>query len=412
MLTDIKKLIAPAFYDLHKDIQAHLHSVYRLGGGRGSLKTSTIVVEVLLLMQKHPELCAAVFMKNGNRIRQGAFAAYTEGIIRAGLQDIYTIKLAPMQIINKNTGQIIAFYGLDDPLKTKGISTGNPNTYFGITHFEELDQFNGLREIDIAIDSLVRGGDLSWCFQCYNPPRSASNWVNADSKKDVPGRLVHFSDYRTVPKSWLGEAFLNKVKQCYLTNPSEYRWRYLGEVVGMEGLIFKNIMPWKYCELQYDLIVQGLDLGWADPKAFVRWGINFNTQNIFCIDEFYQSYTENAVVANWISEHGYNDIPVIIESAGGAEAQSVYSSYGVATQVVNKGNNLKRNALEYLLSRANILIDPDRTPNAFREFSEYEWKKDRTGALVTPEQPIEYNDHTVDATRYALSPHLAILEAL
>jgi phage terminase large subunit len=221
-----------------------------------------------------------------------------------------------------------------------------------------------------------------------------------------------FTDYRTVPRKWLGEAFINKVKQCYITNPNEYAWRYLGEVVGMEGLVFKNIMQWKFCYQDYDLIVQGLDLGWADPKVVVRWGIKFNTANIYCIDEFYQSYTENQVVANWIADNQYNDIPTILESAGGAEAQSIYTSYGVPTQIVNKGNNLKRNALEYLLSRAHICIDPERTPNTYREFSQYEWKKDKLGQLVQPEQPIAYNDHTIDATRYALQPHLSILEAL
>ena len=204
MIMDIKKLIAPNFYSLHIDIQNRKHSIYRLKGGRGSLKTSTIIVEVLLLMQKHKELCTAVFMKQSNRIRQGAFANYVEMIERAGLSSEYSISVSPMRITNKRTGQIIAFFGLDDPNKTKGISTGNPNTYFGITHFEELDQFNGNREIDTAVDSVTRGGNLSWCFQCYNPPQNANNWVNKDSLINVKGRLVHSSDYRTVPVDWLG----------------------------------------------------------------------------------------------------------------------------------------------------------------------------------------------------------------
>ena len=410
-MTDIKQLIAPNFYKLHWDIQNHLHSVYRLGGGRGSLKTSTIVVEVLTLMEKHPELCTAVFMKQSTRIRQGAYAAYCEGIRRAGLEDLYKFKLSPARIINKKTGQIIAFFGLDDPNKTKGISTGDPKTYFGITHFEELDQFSNQREVDVAIDSLVRGGDLSWCFQCYNPPRNIANWVNEDSKKNIPGRLVHFSDYRTVPKSWLGNAFIEKVKQCYLVNPAEYRWRYLGEVVGMDGLVFKNVFDWKFCNQSYDFIVQGLDLGWADPKAFVRWGIDIARQSITCISEFYKSYTKNEVLAQWIVDNEYTDVPIIMESAQGQEQQTVYTDYGIPTQIVVKYSNFKKGSLEYLLSRAHIFIDPDLTPNVYREFTQYEWKKDKTGAILSPEQPIEYNDHTIDATRYALQPYLSLLEA-
>ena len=108
---DIKNLIAPNFYALHDDIQHHRHSVYRLKGGRGSLKTSTIICEILLLMQKHKNICTAVFMKQHNRIRQGAFANYLEMIERAGLSSIYRVSLSPMRLENKLTGQIIAFFG-------------------------------------------------------------------------------------------------------------------------------------------------------------------------------------------------------------------------------------------------------------------------------------------------------------
>lgn len=411
-MKDIKDLIAPNFYKLHYDIQNHLHDTYRLGGGRGSLKTSTIVVEILTLMQKHSDLCTVVFMKQGNRIRQGAFAAFTEGISRAGLDAVYKYKLTPPRIINKETGQIIVFMGLDDPQRTKGLSTGSSKTFFGIVYFNEITDFISPREIDIAIDSVIRGGNISWCFQDYNPPRSAANWVNEDSKKDVPGRLVHFSDYRTVPKQWLGEAFLKKVRQTYLMNPLEYEWRYLGKVVGTEGLIFKNIIKWKHCNLLYDMIIQGMDLGWNDPKVFVRWGIDISHMSIYCLDELYMSETTNDFVADWILNNGYTDTVTILESAGGKEAQVTYNKFGIPTDIVVKGRDLKRNSLEYLLSRAHIFIDPDKTPNVYREFSQYSWKVDRnTGKPKVPEEPIAYDDHTVDATRYALQPYLSMLEA-
>lgn len=407
---DIKNLIAPNFYKLHNDIQRHNHNVYRLKGGRGSLKTSTIIIEVLLLMQRHSNICTAVFMKHSNRIRQGAYANYVEMITRAGLESEFTFSLSPMRIINKRTGQIIAFFGLDDPNKTKGISTGNPNTYFGITHFEELDQFDGLREVDIAIDSVTRGGDLSWCFQCYNPPRNANNWLNKDSMISTKDMLIHSSDYRTVPVQWLGSAFIDKVRAVYKRNPLEYRWRYLGEVVGVEGLIFKNIKQWTYTsEKKFDFIFQGLDLGWEDPKAFVRIGYDLEERSLYFLDELYKSHARNDFVADYILNNGYTDALTIIESAGGAEALPTYSSRGISMQVVNKGNNLKMSGIEFLSSRNNIYIDPNRTPNAWAEFNLYEWKKDKNGDVLSPECPIDGNDHTIDAARYALSTHLVLL---
>lgn len=412
---DIHNLIAPNFYALHLDIQSHQHTTYRLRGGRGSLKTSTIIIEILLIMQKHPEICAVVFMKHSNRLRHGIFAAFNEQIARARLTDLYDVSLSPLRIINKVTGQVILFLGLDEPGKTKSLNTGSPDTYFGITYFNELDQFNGNREIDTAIDSIVRGGDLSWCFQDYNPPANANNWVNKDSLVQVPGRLIHSSDYRTVPVEWLGKAFIEKVRACYLASEREYRWRYLGEVVGIEGLVFRNVHQYDLSQgAPSDFILQGIDVGYEDPMAFVRIGINLTNRDLYFLDEYYQNHVMHEDVAEYIAGKQYNDVPPIIESAGagGKFAQAVYSRYGVPSIIVNKGNDLKMTGIHVLESFNHIYIDPNVTPNVWEEFNLYEWKKDKNGQVISPECPVDYKDHTIDATRYAISRHIGLLGGL
>lgn len=410
---NIKRLIAPAYYEVHRDIQQRKHSVYRFKGGRGSLKTSTIIIEILLLMQQHPELCAAVFMKQSNRLRQGAFAAFTEMIQRAGLESLYRVSYSPMRITNKSTGQIIAFFGLDDPNKTKGLNTGRADNYFGIVYFNEITDFAGNREIDTAIDSLVRGGPLSWCFQDYNPPRSASAWVNKDSLLDLPERVVHSSDYRMVPREWLGDAFLEKVRACYQRNPKEYRWRYLGEIIGVDGLVFQNIKQWDFdINKKYDMIFMGCDLGWSDPLTVVRIGYIIDTQELYILDEFYERKKQNEDAADFIVRNGYTDARLIIESARGEGVLPAFTSRGIPCSLVNKGNNLRMNAVYFLASRKGIYIDPHRTPNAWSEFNLYEWAKDSNGDILSPETLVDGNDHTIDAARYAISTHIGFLEAL
>ena len=44
--------IGPAFYDMHYDIEAGKHTYYDLIGGRGSLKSSDISIELILNMIK------------------------------------------------------------------------------------------------------------------------------------------------------------------------------------------------------------------------------------------------------------------------------------------------------------------------------------------------------------------------
>lgn len=361
-------------------------------------------------MQEHPDMSAVVFMKHGNRLRQGAFANYLEGIDRAGLSDLYKISYSPMKLTNITTGQIILFLGLDDPNKTKGVTSGN-NTRLCIAHFEELDQFSGNREIETALDSIIRGCDTYWCFQCYNPPANVNNWVNKDSLINVPDRLVHHSDYRTVPVEWLGTATLSRIANCYKRSEREYRWRYLGEAVGVEGLVFQNVtqIDISVQTPPIDMLFQGIDFGWNDPKAFVKVGFNLAYHDIYILDEVYASRMFDTDFAKLMIAHNCMETITIAECSNGDEKLAPYQQMGIPMSKVNKGNNLKLNGINFLNNCNHIYIDPYKTPNAWEEFNLYEWKKDKDGNVISPECPVDGNDHCIDATRYALSKHIKLL---
>lgn len=406
----LSSIIAPYYYPLHKSVQSLEYSTYRLKGGRGSLKTSFIAAETFVILDRHPDICAAVFMKQKARLKLGAFAVYQSMLHRMNLDDEYLISKSPLRLTRIKTGQTIDFFGLDDPNKTKGVATADPRLYYGVLDFEELDQFTGNDEIETAKASIIRGGDLSWCFQCYNPPANANNWVNVDSEKDIPGRLVHTSDYTKVPVQWLGKAFLREVALAKAANYEAYEWRYLGKITGCKGLIFNNVKSYTIDPAQlFDYIFQGLDFGWADPKAFVRVGYDMDTRSIYFLDEFVASETPDSTVAQWICSKGYYDTKVILESAGGEEKAPVYRNAGIPCSVVNKGGGLKLGGIEWLASRAAIYIDPVRCPIAWQEFTTYEWKKDRAGNVISPNTPVDGNDHTIDSCRYAISEYFRTL---
>ena len=51
------------------------------------------------------------------------------------------------------------------------------------------------------------------------------------------------------------------------------------------------------------------------------------------------------------------------------------------------------------LQTRTIVIDPKRTPNAYKEFSEYEYERDKDGNVISGYS--DENNHLVDACRYA-----------
>ena len=411
---NLSSVMAPCFYSVHKAVLNHEYDIYRLKGGRGSTKSSFIAGEVYNLLLKYPFACAAVFMKQQTRLRTGAYALYRETAIRMGIDKYFDFCLSPMQITYKPTGQKILFFGLDDPFKTKGISTGDPNTYVAISHFEELDQFFGVGEIDTALESLIRGGDLHWCFQCYNPPQNRNNWCNRDSLKDIPGRLVHHSDYRMVPPEWLGKAFYKQMRRTRERSEMEYRWRYLGEATGTGGSVFENIRDITITPdmiANFDNHYNGQDWGYyPDPAAFVRWHFDTATDSLYCVAESIKNKSTYSEVAQDIIRNGYNDVYTILDSARGGEMLQAFQNEGVLVQNMYKGRNgqLSREfGLQWLQTRKNIYIDKNLTPNTYEEFVSYEYQKDlRTGEFLN--KVISFNDHTIDASRYALSPYYQV----
>ena len=61
----------------------------------------------------------------------------------------------------------------------------------------------------------------------------------------------------------------------------------------------------------------------------------------------------------------------------------------------------RRFGFKWLQSLAEIVVDPKRTPNAFKEFSMCEYQKNKAGEFIS-KYP-EILDHFIDSTRYGTS---------
>ena len=53
------------------------------------------------------------------------------------------------------------------------------------------------------------------------------------------------------------------------------------------------------------------------------------------------------------------------------------------------------------LQKRTLVVDPKRTPNVYREFSQYEYDADKDGNFL-PSVP-DRDNHTIDAAAYALT---------
>ena len=396
----LSEKIGSAFYDVAHDVFHHGHTHYDFSGGRGSGKSSTVSIIVPLLLVSNPGTHALVLRKVANTIRDSVYAQYIWAIGELGMAAYWEAKVSPMELIYKPTGQKIMFRGADDPMKIKSIKV--PFGYIAVTHFEEKDQFAGRAEIRTILQSTMRGGSKYWNFESYNPPISRDNWANKDSLEERTDRLCHKSTYLQAPPEWLGEQFLAEAEHLKATDERAYQHEYLGIPVGTGGNVFDNLELREITDEEmshFDHIYQGVDYGWfPDPFAFIRLHYDRARETIYLMDEIYQNKLTNEASGNIIIQRGYKDAYITCDSA---EPKSVadYRAMGLPAKAAVKGPRSVDYGMKWL-QRRKIVIDRKRTPNAYNEFVNYEYDRNKDGDIISG-YPDE-NNHLIDAARYAV----------
>lgn len=398
-LTD---LIAPSFYGVHWDIVDGKHTYYDLYGGRGSTKSSFVGLEIVLGMMQDPNANAIVYRKVGNTIGDSVFEQILWAIDALEVNHLWRCKTSPYRCVYKPTGQRIMFKGLDKAKKSKSAKVSKG--YFKYLWFEELDEFAGIEEIRMVQQSILRGGPKFVVFKTFNPPISKSNWANKYVQEPHEGSLRHKSDYTTVPIDWLGEQFVDDAEHLKKVNPKAYEHEYLGNPVGLGTNVFEFLEIRTITDeeiARMDRIYQGQDWGWyPDPKAFIRMYYSHATEKIYLLDELGGCKIRTKDMAKIIKDKGYNDYEI---RCGVDEEEHIsdFRDAGLFARQANCGPGSRKYTYEWLQCRT-MVIDPARTPRAYKEIIEYEHEVDGNGEVI-PTYP-DHNDHWIDAIRYGTSP--------
>lgn len=394
-------LIAPAFSPALFDITEHEHSEYVFPGGRGSTKSSFCGLNVIDLIMKHEDMHACVLRQVADTLRTSVYQQILWAISALGLDSEFQRTVSPLEITRKSTGQKIYFRGADDPNKIKSIKV--PFGYIGIVWFEELDQFKGEEAVRKIEQSVIRGGDISYKFKSFNPPKSANNWANKYIKVPREDRLVTESTYLTVPKKWLGKTFLDDAQFLKETNPTAYDNEYMGVANGTGGNVFDNVVIREITDEEiaaFDYIHNGVDWGWyPDLYAFVRVNYVPSQQALYIFQEYTCNKQTNAQTAEKLAALGITANDLI--TCDSAETKSVedYRAYGLCARPAVKGPGSREYSYKWLSGLRAVIIDNKRCPTAAKEFLDYEYERDKEGNVISGYP--DGGDHTIDAVRYA-----------
>lgn len=445
----ISSQIAPSFVRTFNSYK--MHQIYK--GGRGSTKTSMIALKIVFNCLKESNCSAVVLRKHQNQLRKSVYKEIKRACKRLGLVENihYNSTTSPMEIKFVENGNTIYFAGGDDFETVKG--TIDEDKLIKIVWFEEATGWDDPEDIDQIIATFTRGNN-DWFIALYsfNPPKNKFSWINkwCEDMKKRDDVLVSSTDYRTVPKEWLGQMFIDEAERMEKYDNKRYRWIYLGEVIGMEGMIYNpEHIEWVEKDYFEKNKIRPLYLDFSVDGGHQT---SATTCGCFCLasdgywyllDIYYYSPHDksNKKAPSELSKDIFDfEMKMLkkwtcgidtetIDSAEGALRNQLYKDWGKVFHPVNKGKD-KEELIDYsidFLSLGKFRVLNNNNNQIFKkEVENYQWKEDSVEkGKPTPdkeekelnstdeyfnthskEQSYYYADHTCDMYQYWVKDNL------
>lgn len=170
-------------------------------------------------------------------------------------------------------------------------------------------------------------------------------------------------------------------------------WGILGNV------IFTNwsVQDLSGMKAQFTNHRAGLDFGFSsNPAAMPEMHYDTGKKTLYIFGELYETGLTNDLLAVEVKKR-IGDKPVTCDSA---EPKSIteLQKYGVNALSAKKGKDSVVHGIQWL-QQQTIIID-NSCINTINEFTQYHWREDKAGNAIS--QPVDRNNHIIDAIRYGL----------
>ena len=277
------------------------------------------------------------------------------------------------------------FFSLDDPEKIK-------SSEFNYIWLEEATEFT-YQDYGVLLTRLsapIINGKQNQIFLTLNPT-DINSWIYKKlfTQKDI---TVIKSTYKD--NNFLQQSYINTLLSLKNYDENAYKVFALGEWGASEKIIYKNWslvdeLPQNPSEIFY-----GLDFGFNNPTALVQ--VTVYDGKFYAKEILYQSGLTNTALTEKLKT-----------LLNGQESKTIYADAAEPNRIAEisaNGLNIKpaqKNVLNGIMSvkSDNFFVTKSST-NLIKELQTYSWKSDVNGNIL--EEPVKFNDHLLDALRYAI----------
>lgn len=278
----------------------------------------------------------------------------------------------------------ILFKSLDNPEKIK-------SSEFNYIWAEEATELTHQDYLQLRL-RLRRKNELKNQLIMTLNPIDQFHWIRT-KVLDTPNEdMASFqSNYKMNP--FLSKEYIEQLEGLAEIDENYYRIYALGEWGVLQNLIYSNWDVVNKMPEDYDEVIYGLDFGYVNPTVLLE--IRIKENEIWVKEIIYQSHLTNAELIDLLKEKIDRNVSIYADSA---EPQRIEEIYQAGFNVYPSEKNVQFGINRVKQYKLHILED---SVNLIKEIRSYKWKEDKEGRIL--EEPVKFNDHAMDAMRYAIA---------
>lgn len=374
-------------------------------GGRGSKKSKTTALYYIVAILKRNWANLLVVRRFSNTNKQSTYTDLKWAANKLKVSHLFKFNESLPEITVKATGQKILFRGLDDPLKITSITVDTG--LLSWLWLEEAYQVENQDKFETLVESIRGSIDAPDFFKqitiTFNP-WSERHWLKSaffdedTRKKDV---FADTTTYRV--NEWLDKQDIDRYEDLWRTNPRRAAVVANGDWGVAEGLVFEN-----YEVKDFDIVntikrigetTAGLDFGFThDPTTFPRLAVDLENKELWIYAEHYEHAMTTDDIFKMIVDADMQNAAITADSAEQRLIAELQAK-GVRRLVPSIKGKGSINAGIDFMKQFRIYIHPSCI-KTIEEFDTYIYKQDKDGKWLN--EPIDSNNHIIDAIRYAL----------
>lgn len=312
-------------------------------------------------------------------LRSSALRDFNEILEGTGLINLVEHNKSNLEY--KFGNRIVEFFSVDQETKLRGRKR---------THLF-VDEANEINKIEWQQLLFRTTGDIYLALNPSNPThfiKTELEDVRQYEERDID---VIISSYKDNP--FLEDSIIKEIELLEKTDPQLWRVYGNGEWGAIEGLIFKNFTP---CEETIgEVIGYGLDFGYSiDPTALVE--VRRSGGELYVKTLIYDRGLTNQDISSIMKDLKIDMYkPIIADSAEPKSIEELYRDGWRNIQHAKKGRDSIRNGIDIL---KRYKINYPSGDKIGKEIETYKFREDKNGGLL--EDPVDFNNHSLDALRY------------